>query len=128
MVPFLPGPLLLQVWKARNIETKQIVAMKKILMQNEKEGFPITALREIKILRLLDHKNIVRLNKVVMSKGSNFNRSRGTVYMIFEYLAFDLTGLLDRKEVTLTPRHVKSFTKQLLEAVMHMHKRGILHR
>lgn len=117
-----------EVWKANCLETGRVVAMKKVLMNNEKEGFPITALREIKILKLMDHENIVQLLRVVRSKGTDFNRSRGTVYMIFEYLEHDLTGLLDTKGVRLTPDHIKSYTKQLLDAVNFMHNKGILHR
>ena len=38
-----------------------MVALKRILMHNEKEGMPVTALREIKILKALKHKNVVEL-------------------------------------------------------------------
>ncbi|CAG2110773.1 unnamed protein product, partial [Medioppia subpectinata] len=41
-----------EVFKAKHRQTRKIVALKKVLMENEKEGFPITALREIKILQL----------------------------------------------------------------------------
>jgi cyclin-dependent kinase 12/13 len=44
------------------------VALKKIRMDNEKEGFPITAIREIKILKALNHENIINLFEVVTSK------------------------------------------------------------
>lgn len=37
------------------------VALKRILMHNEKEGMPITALREIKILKALRHANIINI-------------------------------------------------------------------
>ena len=40
------------------------MALKKVLMENEKEGFPITALREIRILQLLNHDNIVNLIEI----------------------------------------------------------------
>lgn len=42
--------------------------MKKVRLENEKEGFPITAVREIKILRQLNHKNIVNLREIVTDK------------------------------------------------------------
>uniref|UniRef100_T1GM82 Protein kinase domain-containing protein n=1 Tax=Megaselia scalaris TaxID=36166 RepID=T1GM82_MEGSC len=49
-----------EVFKAREKKTnKKFVAMKKVLMDHEKEGFPITALREIRILQLLKHENVV---------------------------------------------------------------------
>jgi cyclin-dependent kinase 12/13 len=43
-------------------------ALKKVRLENEKEGFPITAVREIKILRQLRHKNIVSLKEIVTDK------------------------------------------------------------
>lgn len=59
-----------QVYKAVDAETRELVALKKIRMDNEKkEGFPITAIREIKILKKLHHRNVVRLKEIVTSKG-----------------------------------------------------------
>ena len=46
----------------------ELVALKKVRLENEKEGFPITAVREIKILRQLNHKNIVNLREIVTDK------------------------------------------------------------
>ena len=53
---------------ARNRLDGEIVALKKVRMDNEKEGFPITAIREIKILKSLDHKNVIKLKEIVTSK------------------------------------------------------------
>lgn len=50
-----------EVHKAKHRETGRMVALKRILMHNEKEGMPVTALREIKILKALKHKNVVEL-------------------------------------------------------------------
>lgn len=41
-----------------------------IRMDNEKEGFPITAVREIKLLKTLHHENVIRLKEIVRSKGT----------------------------------------------------------
>lgn len=46
----------------------EMVALKKVRLENEKEGFPITAVREIKILKQLHHKNIVNLKEIVTDK------------------------------------------------------------
>ena len=48
--------------------TGEVVALKKVRLENEKEGFPITAVREIKILRQLNHKNIVNIKEIVTDK------------------------------------------------------------
>jgi CTD kinase subunit alpha len=58
------------VFSARHKETDTLVAMKKIKMErSEREGFPITAIREIRILNALKHDNIVELKEVVMFRG-----------------------------------------------------------
>ena len=55
------------------------VALKKVRLENEKEGFPITAIREIKILRQLNHPNIVNLMEIVTDKqdASEFRKDKG---------------------------------------------------
>ena len=45
-----------------------MVALKKVRLENEKEGFPITAVREIKILRQLNHRNVINLSEIVTDK------------------------------------------------------------
>ena len=48
------------VYKARSIKTGQFVAMKKIRLESEDEGVPSTAIREISLLKELQHPNIVK--------------------------------------------------------------------
>lgn len=83
-----------QVYKAefQDPETgeKRQVALKKLNLINEKDGFPITALREIRYLKLLDHENVVKLEKILQSKPSRKNKMRGSFYLVFEYLKHDL--------------------------------------
>ncbi|RBQ87752.1 hypothetical protein VDGD_20686 [Verticillium dahliae] len=55
-----------EVHRARSRKTNALVALKKIIMHNEKDGFPITALREIKLLKLLSHDNILRLEDMAV--------------------------------------------------------------
>jgi cyclin-dependent kinase 12/13 len=57
-----------------------LVALKKVRLENEKEGFPITAIREVKILRQLNHTNIVNLMEIVTDKQDalDFRRDKGT--------------------------------------------------
>jgi cyclin-dependent kinase 12/13 len=50
--------------------TKEIVALKRINTEQEENGFPITAIREVKILKALHHENIVNLKEIVTSKGA----------------------------------------------------------
>lgn len=48
------------VYKARNKVTGQLVALKKIRLENQEEGVPSTAIREISLLKELKHPNIVQ--------------------------------------------------------------------
>jgi cyclin-dependent kinase 12/13 len=121
-----------QVYKARNKLTGEIVALKRIRMENEKEGFPITAIREIKILKELNHKNIIKLKEIVVSKSADASEhKKGSIYMVFEYMDHDLAGLLDSpylKQNGLRLEHIKCYTKQLLEGLHYLHHNNVLHR
>lgn len=61
----------------------ELVALKKVRLENEKEGFPITAVREIKILRQLDHANIVNLKEIVTDKQDalEFRKDKGILFL-----------------------------------------------
>src|SRR4051794_7069591 len=54
--------------KLKMVGLEQIVALKKVRLENEREGFPITAVREIKILRQLEHRNVVKLIDIVTDR------------------------------------------------------------
>jgi len=116
-----------QVYKAKNKETGEVVALKRVRMDNEKEGFPITAIREIKILKVLNHKNIVRLKEIVTSKGSDYNQGKGSIYMVMEFCDHDLTGLTDAGQKFTVPQ-IKCYMKQLLEGLAYCHAQKVLHR
>lgn len=57
------------VYRARNKSTGDTVALKKLIIHKEMSGFPICSIREIKFLKSLQHKNIVKLLDVISSKG-----------------------------------------------------------
>ena len=54
------------VFRARDKETGDIVALKKLKLDEEKHGFPITALREINALMACRHENVVGIREVVV--------------------------------------------------------------
>lgn len=109
-----------KVYKAVHVYTNDKVALKKIRMEGERDGFPVTAIREIKLLQSLNHPNVVELQEVMVE--------RNDCFMIFEYLSHDLTGLLNHPSFTLTSAHKKHLAKQLFEGLDYLHKRGVLHR
>ncbi|XP_028405275.1 cyclin-dependent kinase 12-like [Dendronephthya gigantea] len=119
-----------QVYKAKEKETGEVVALKKVRLDNEKEGFPITAVREIKILRQLCHKNIVKLQEIVTDKKNamDFRKDRGAFYLVFEYLDHDLMGILESGLVYFSDEHIQSFMRQLMDGLNYCHERNFLHR
>ena len=70
--------------------------MKKFESKDEKikeDGFPITAIREIKLLKQLDHPNIIKLREIIASKPSERNDFRGSTFLVFDYMDHDFAGL-----------------------------------
>jgi len=57
------------VHKAKNKTTGEIVALKKIRVVAEDEGIPSTAIREISLLKELNHSNIINLKDVIHGDG-----------------------------------------------------------
>jgi len=119
-----------QVYKARDKISGTFVALKKVRLENEKEGFPITAVREIKILRQLNHRNIVNLKEIVTDKqhALDFKKDKGSFYLVFEYMDHDLMGLLESGMVNFNEAHNASIMRQLLEGLNYCHRRNFLHR
>ncbi|XP_051132701.1 probable serine/threonine-protein kinase At1g09600 [Andrographis paniculata] len=108
------------VYRARDLETGKTVALKKVRFVNmDPESVRFMA-REILILRRLDHPNVMKLEGLVHSKVS------GNLYLVFEYMEHDLTGLAS--VVKFTEPQIKCFMQQLLRGLEHTHSRGVLHR
>ncbi|KAM7277466.1 hypothetical protein ACFE04_019332 [Oxalis oulophora] len=125
-----------QVFMAKENKTGEVVALKKIRMDNEREGFPITAIREIKILKKLHHDNVINLKEIVTSPGrdqddqgkQDGNKYKGGIYMVFDYMDHDLTGLADRPGLRFTIPQIKCYMKQLLTGLHYCHINQVLHR
>jgi len=107
------------VYKAKNRASGEIVALKKIRLEAEDEGIPSTAIREISILKELQHPNIVRLHDVIHTEKK--------LTLVFEYLDQDLKKFMDTTE-NLSPATIKSSLYQLLKGVSFCHDRRVLHR
>ena len=117
-----------EVHKARSLRTGRIVALKKILMHNEKDGFPITALREIKLLKMLDHENILNLEEMAVERTKGEGRKKAIMYMVTPYMDHDLSGLLENPSVHFTEPQIKCYMIQLLKGLRYLHGNKILHR
>lgn len=115
-----------QVYRARCRSTGQLVALKKVRMEVDKEGFPISAVREICMLRQLRHKNVVALRNVVME--DEVAAELSAVYLVFEYMEHDLLGLLQGGLLSLRTSDAAILMRHLLEGLAHCHAMGIVHR
>ncbi|XAR50371.1 Cyclin-dependent kinase [Bertholletia excelsa] len=110
------------VYKARDLITGKIVALKKVRFDNlEPESVKFMA-REILVLRKLNHPNVIKLEGLVTSRMSS------SLYLVFEYMEHDLAGLAAIKGVEFTEPQVKCYMRQLLSGLEHCHNNGVLHR
>lgn len=110
------------VYKAKDLLTGKIVALKKVrfdIMEQESARFMA---REISILRKLNHPNIIKLEGLVISRVSH------SIYLVFEYMDHDLSGLAALSGVQFTEAQIKCYMKQLLSGLEHCHDKGVLHR
>ncbi|KAG0670641.1 serine/threonine protein kinase, CMGC, CDC2/CDK sub [Maudiozyma exigua] len=139
------------VYLGSHLETQRQVAMKRILVNEENDLFPITAQREITILKKLNHKNIIKLIEMVYdvppesqhgidgtsdsnipkndSNGNNNNNSNNKFfYMILPYMVSDLAGILHNPRITLSMGEIKNIMLQLLEGINYIHCTKYMHR
>lgn len=117
-----------EVHKARQRSTGSVFALKKILMHNEKDGFPITALREIKLLKMLSHDNVLKLEEMAVERPRAEGRKRAILYMVTPYMDHDLSGLLDNPDVKFQEAQIKCYMLQLFKGLRYLHDNHILHR
>jgi len=120
------------VYKAKDIETGDLVAIKKVKLGKEKDGFPITSIREINILMNYQHENIVNIKEVVYGSTSD------KIFCVMEFVDFELKSLLcdtfiDKKSNKIIKRifnlsQIKSLFYQLLKGVNFIHNNWIIHR
>ena len=93
------------VLRCRNKETGDIVAIKKFKESEDDEIVRKTTLREVKILRMLKHENIVELREAF--------RRKGKLYLVFEYVEKNLLEILEAQPSGLNPDLVKKYIYQV---------------
>jgi len=108
------------VYKAQNKETASIVALKRIRLDNEEEGVPCTAIREISLLKELKHVNIVRLYDVIHTEKK--------LTLVFEFMDSDLKKYLDANSGDISLQNVQYLMLQLLKGIAYCHEHRVLHR
>jgi serine/threonine protein kinase len=100
------------------------VAIKKIERTFEHHLYAKRTLREIKILRLLQHDNVINIKTIIKPKSlKEFNE----IYVVFDLMETDL-GSIIKSDQELSIDHVRFFMYQLLRGMKYIHSAGILHR
>jgi len=110
------------VYRARDTKTGQIVALKKLRMEKEKDGIPVSGLREISILLNCDHENIVRVREIAVG------RSFESIFLVMAYCEQDLASLLDNMQNPFSESQVKCIMKQVFQGLAYLHSNFIVHR
>ena len=109
------------VYKAQDLTTGRLVAIKKVRLEYEDEGVPSTSIREISLLKSLPHPNVVRLLEVIHSEKQ--------LFLIFEYLDEDMRKYMKSfPNMRIDLGTAKSFVYQLLRGIAFCHSHSILHR
>ena len=80
--------------------------------------------REIRILQLLNHDNIVNLIEICRT----YNRHKTTFYLVFDFCEHDLAGLLSNFNVKFTLQEIKKVMQQMFEGLYFIHTNKIIHR
>lgn len=107
------------VYKAEDLVTGGIVALKKIKLDSDDDGIPSTALREIAVLQSIHHTNIVELLDVILGVDH--------LYLAFPFYDKDLRRFMDCVG-DLPAMCVKHYVKQILSGIAHCHRQRMLHR
>jgi len=124
-IDFLGEGQFATVYKARDklSEEGRIVAVKKIKLGSRaeaKDGINRTALREIKLLQEVKHKNIIELVDVFGHKSN--------VSIVMDFMDTDLEIIIKDPSIVLTPANIKSYILQTLLGLEYLHMNWILHR
>uniref|UniRef100_A0A671F203 Cyclin dependent kinase 10 n=1 Tax=Rhinolophus ferrumequinum TaxID=59479 RepID=A0A671F203_RHIFE len=109
------------VYRARDTQTDEIVALKKVRMDKEKDGVPVSSLREITLLLRLRHPNIVELKEVVV--GNHLE----SIFLVMGYCEQDLASLLENMPAPFSEAQVKCIVLQVLRGLQYLHQNFIIH-
>ena len=110
------------VYRARDIQSGEVVALKKVKMERERDGFPMSSLREMNVLLSLQHPLVVNVKEVVV--GSNLD----DIFMVMEYMDHDLNGFEESMKQNFGLSEVNILMLQLLEGFSYLHDNWVLHR
>lgn len=108
------------VLRCKNKESGEVVAIKKFKESEEDEAVRKTTLREVKILRMLKHDNVVQLREAF--------RRKGKLYLVFEFVEKSLLEVLEAHPNGVESETVRVLTWQLVRAIEYCHRHDVVHR
>jgi len=108
------------VFRAHDAETRRTVAVKRVKTENEREGVPSTAIREVAVLKGADHPNIVKLLDVCCTPGK--------LFLVFEFIDLNLKQHMKKHNMQLNPEEVRQLHQQLIRGIDFCHSHRIIHR
>ena len=112
------------VVSARDSKTGQLVAIKKIEKAFDHSEYTKRTLRELKILRLLDNENLLKIFSI---QRPNSKEEFAEIYVICELMETDLSSIIKSPQ-GLSDDHVQLIIYQILRGLNYMHSARILHR
>ncbi|PVV00734.1 hypothetical protein BB560_004872 [Smittium megazygosporum] len=110
------------VYRAKNRNSGEIVALKHLKIDKSYSGFPITSLREIYTLKNSKHPHLINIREIVVGNSIN------SVYIVMDYVEHDLKVLITNMPSAFLQSEIKTLMLQLLSAVEFLHKNHIIHR
>ena len=110
------------VSRARDKKTGELVALKRVKMEKERGGFPMTSLREINILLSIRHPSIVDVKEVVVGN------SLDNIFMVMEYMEHDTKDLMETMKQPFSQSEAKCLMLQLFDGCKCLHDNWVLHR
>ncbi|KAM0471616.1 hypothetical protein ACHAPX_009273 [Trichoderma viride] len=115
------------VARATELSTGRVVAIKRLKLEPaDPNGLPVTGLREIQILKRCQHRNVVKLEEVVV--GNDIGRPDNSIFIVLEFVEHDLKSILDDMPEPFLSSEVKRLLLQLASGVSYLHENYILHR
>ncbi|KAK3313790.1 kinase-like domain-containing protein [Apodospora peruviana] len=115
-------------WVARAQEhaTGKVVALKRLKIDpKDRSGLPVTGLREIQILKDCDHRNVLKLQEVVVGQDTSKIES---IFLVLDFIEHDLKSILEDMPEPFLASEVKTLLLQLSAGVNYLHDNWILHR
>lgn len=111
------------VYKCLDLLKKETVAVKKIKFHYQNEGIPATSIREIGILRSLNHPNLVNLKDIIQ-----IEEEKDSLYLSFQMMDMDLSKFIKLHDRKVPHKLIKKIMFEIVKAVDYLHENRVFHR